>query len=209
MHTPSSLAAGAQKPIMSDVVAGCPRWMAMKFKTMEKTPREILAVSAYHPYNDMDEILTEEFYDKYDDFLSEHTSGNLTTIIGCDANVALGPMRSKEERAIVGKYGTGKEEANDTCTDRFKAMLHLHKLRAATTDFIHNRYDTWHSEGLRVTKQLDYFMVSNQIMDRKSTYDAKRTGNGIESDHAAISLKFKLNQTTERLKPKAKTNPAN
>ena len=92
---------------MSGEVAGCPRWMAMKFKTTEKTPREILAVSAYRPYNDMDEILLiEEFYDKYDDFLSKHTSGNLTTIIGCDANVALGPMRSKEEGAIVGKYGT-------------------------------------------------------------------------------------------------------
>ena len=47
-------------------------------------------------------------------------------------------------------------------------------------------------------------------MDRKSTHDeAKRTGNGIESDHTAISLKFKLNQTTERQKPKAKNNPIN
>lgn len=130
----------------------------------------------------MDEILIEEFYGKYDDFISEHTSGNLTTTIGCDANVALGPMMSEEEGAIVGKYGTGKEEANDTCSDRYKAMQHLHKLRAATTDFIHNRYDTWHSEDLKVTKQLDYFLVSNQKLDRKSTHDAKRTGNGIEAD---------------------------
>ena len=47
-------------------------------------------------------------------------------------------------------------------------------------------------------------------MDRKSTHDeAKRTGNGIESDHTAISLKFKLNQTTERQKPKVNNNPIN
>jgi hypothetical protein len=46
-------------------------------------------------------------------------------------------------------------------------------------------------------------------MDRKSTHDAKRTGNGIESDHAAISLKFKLDQSTEKQKPKAKNNSIN
>jgi hypothetical protein len=111
------IATGAQKPIMSGVVARCPRWTTIKFKTMEKTAREFLAVSTYHLYNDMDEILIEEFYDKCDDFLSEHTSGNLTTIIRCDANViALGLMRSNEEGVIVGKHGTGGEEArNDTC----------------------------------------------------------------------------------------------
>jgi hypothetical protein len=72
-------------------------------------------------------------------------------------------------------------------------------------------YTSWHFEGLKVTKQLDYFFVSNQKMDRKSTHDAKRTGIGIESDHAAIglSLKFKLNQTTERQKPKVNNNPIN
>ena len=68
---------------------------------------------------------------------------------------------------------------------------------------------TWHFEGLKVTKQLDYFLVSNQKMDRKSTHDAKRTGTGIKSDHAIISLKIKLNQTTERQKPKVKNNPIN
>ena len=60
-----------------------------------------------------------------------------------------------------------------------------------------------------MTKQLDYLLVLNQKIDRKSTYDVKRIGNGIGSDHAAISLKFKLNQTTERQKLKAKNNPIN
>ena len=40
------IAAGAQKPIISGIVAGCPKWMAMKFTTMEKTAREFLAISA-------------------------------------------------------------------------------------------------------------------------------------------------------------------
>jgi exonuclease III len=198
--------AGANKPLLSGPIDGCARWMAIKLKTREPKPRDLFVVTAYHPTTSgANEGASQDFYQKFDTFLEDSTHHQPTIIIGCDANSPLGVSQGEDDRAILGKYG-GHHTRDDEAEHLLRNLLHKHKLRASTTDFLHNRYDTWYTEGLGATAQLDYFFVSQDKKERNVT-DAKRISNGIESDHAAIKLKFKLHRISKPADPRKRPEP--
>jgi exonuclease III len=196
--------AGANKPVLSGTVSGCARWMGIELETQES--KRIFAITAYHPHSGMDAIEIDNFYQRYDDFLDSHISEDTTVIIGCDTNSPLGVAQSEEDEKILGPKGDPYSR-NDETDQQLRNLVRKHDLRASTTDYQHNRYDTWYSEGLRAVAQLDYFLVSNNA--RPSVMDAKRVGCGIESDHAAVKLKVRLNQDNRGLAPRAALKPIN
>jgi hypothetical protein len=80
-----------------------------------------------------------------------------------------------------------------------------HQLRASTTSFEHKRNNTWLGIGKwGGLHQIDCFLTSVSF-PREIVLDAKRVGNGIDSDHAAIKLKLRINPNTKRLLKKRPT----
>jgi hypothetical protein len=78
-------------------------------------------------------------------------------------------------------------------------------LRSCTSDFKNKRYDTFVGSGISGGKhQIDFILISNDL--RKNIMNAKRTQNGIDSDHAAIkiSTRFVLNKSKKKFMEKRK-----
>jgi hypothetical protein len=97
--------AGAQTPTVFGEVAGCARWMGIKLKTDEATPRTFAIVSAYHPDNSKSDAEITEFYDEYDDFLETCIDTTGFAFVGCDTNLPLGTRDNEVEEGIIGQYG--------------------------------------------------------------------------------------------------------
>jgi exonuclease III len=198
--------AGARKPTLSEEIAGCVRWMTItlmievgKTTTHKAGRKEMKITSAYHPQSGIDMELVHEYYDKLDEYLANISPHNCTHIIGADANVSLGIARDRDADKILGRHGNPhvRKDANGAETaNMMKNILHKHNMRAVTTDFQHKRHDTWISVGLQKTAQIDYFFVTNNF--RNAITDAKRVGTGVDSDHAAIKLTFRLVQQPKK-----------
>ena len=202
--------AGSHKPDLSGVVAECPRFMGMKllFKEPGNKPTKLYVSTTYHPHSGMHRQLTEEYYQHFDDFLDKAPK-DYQTIVGGDTNTPLGTATDDDDLRILGKYGAPLTR-NDDSTAALKNTMLKHQLRAPTTDFKHKRYDTWSGIGKWGGRhQIDYFLTSTSF-PRKNILDAKRVGNGIDSDHAAIKLKLRINPSTKTLprkRPIAKPKP--
>ena len=202
--------AGSHKPDLGGIVAECPRFMGIKlhFKEPGNKPTKLYVSTTYHPHSGMNRQLTEEYYQHFDDFL-DRAPKDYQTIVGGDTNTPLGTATDDDDLLILGKYGAPLTR-NDESTAALKNTMHKHQLRASTTDFKHKRYDTWSGIGKWGGRhQIDYFLTSTYF-PRKDIIDAKRVGNGIDSDHAAIKLKLRINPHTKTLlrkRPNLKPKP--
>ena len=189
--------AGSCKPDLSGIVVECPRFMGIKllFKEPGNKPMKLYVSTTYHLHSGMHRQLTEEYYKHFDDFLDRaYAPNDYQTIVGGDTNTPLGTPIDDDDLHILGRYhGAPLTSRNDKSTAALKNTILKHQLWASTTDFTHKRYDTWSGIGKWGGRhQIDHFLTSTSF-PRKNILDAKRVGNGIGSDHAAIKLKLRIN----------------
>jgi hypothetical protein len=75
-------------------------------------------------------------------------------------------------------------------------LMHEHNLRAVATFYDNNRkYNTWlglpnPATGKRKAYQIDHIFIPHQQLGQTS--DVKRKFNGVNSDHAAMSIEFRI-----------------
>lgn len=159
----------------------------MKLKVDGAKSETFAAVSAYHPDSGKPDSDHETFYDAYNEFLSDFAKEDDCMVSGCDANCPVGIAENDDERLYCGKFGDPYRRDNQT-DQLFRSTIQLHDLRVSASDFKHKRYHTWYSTGLGLEAQIDHLLVSRK--KRRDVHDAKRAGNGAESDHAAMKLKL-------------------
>jgi hypothetical protein len=162
-------------------------------------------VSTYHPHSGYPEGDIIHFYENYDAFLSNIWNKN-KFVIGCDANTPLGIVSSTSDKCILGKFGDPYRRNNTSEFELKNIMLSLN-LRSSTSDFKNKRYDTFVGNGISEGKhQIDFISISNDL--RKNVMNAKRTQNGVDSDHAAIILltRFVLNKSKRKFAKKKEKN---
>jgi exonuclease III len=184
--------AGGNKPDIGDEF-DCARFIGLNLKFSDKQKNDIIYIaSVYHPHDQLNPLMIDQFHDKLDERLqrAKATNNNTSIIVGADTNSHLGTNESEDDNEILGRFGLQKRGNNANEHD-LKKILFSNDLRVSTTDFPHKKYQTWTSFGnMRGLYQIDHFITSNAIRARIT--DARRVETGVDSDHSAIKLKLRL-----------------
>jgi hypothetical protein len=93
----------------------CARFIGLNQKFSNKQENDIIyTVSVYHPHDQLNPLLVEQFYDKLDERILQRAkaSNDTSIIIGANTNSHLGTRESKDDNKILECFGLPKRGNN-------------------------------------------------------------------------------------------------
>ena len=183
------------------------RIIATRLKLLDsaRNPLTIFLVSAYAPDSSQKPEVLAAYEVDMARCLSERAPTELL-MWGTDANASLGvssrdddPREAGRDR-VLGHHGVPRVNA---AGQRLHEVLGAHGLCAPTTFFQKTprgnhayAHDTWRHPGSRQPHQIDHFFIRRK--DLRSVLDAGPVNWGVDSDHRAIVMRFRILRTIVR-----------
>ena len=142
-----------------------------------------LITSVYHPVELEDQILFNDSLSAY--FSNAPRKSEIITGSDINANVGIRTTRYAKE---IGPFGLNNRNAKGI---KLNNLLKFHNFKILLSFFAHRNYVTWKSFGTSASPHmLDNWICCNAFQKRVS--DCRVISYGVESDHSAVLVQFRV-----------------